>query len=99
VEPHGIGVVVAVVARVLRAQMLYPLVEPEAVVEHQPSPEPRLLMAVAVAARVENQTRTRRAMAQRLAVAEVLVVVALVALQLRQSLVQQQLLATPVPRD
>jgi hypothetical protein len=38
-------------------------------------------------------------MAQRLAVAEVLVVVALVALQLRQSLVQQQLLATPVPRD
>jgi hypothetical protein len=96
---YGIGVVVVVVARVLRAPMLYPLVEPEAVVEHQPSPEPRLRMAAAAVARVENQTRTRRSMAQRLAVAEVLVVVALVALQLRKTLVQQQLLATPVPRD
>jgi hypothetical protein len=96
---YGIGAVAVVVVPVLWAPMLCPLVEPEVVVEHQPSPEPRLRTVVVAAARVENQTRTRRAMAQRLAVVVVLVVVVQGALQLRQSPVQQQLQATPALRD
>jgi hypothetical protein len=96
---YGIGAVVVAAAPVLWAPMLYPLVEPEAVVEHQPSPEPRLRMVVAAAARVENQTRIRQAMAQRMAVVVVLVAVVQVALQLRQSPVQQQLQATPALQD